>query len=67
MGRKIILTFFEGFLSYLVINCQTVSSYDEVFITSLLVGSISSGFCAIFNYIIDKSKNTKNKGDDYFG
>lgn len=72
MTRKIILTFFEGFLSYLVMNCQNVTSYDEAFLLSLLYGSLASGFCTIFNYIIDKSKNINfkndnSKGDDYFG
>lgn len=57
--RRCVKTFIQAFCGSLAISLKGVTTIDEVFIKSILVGAISAGLCAVMNLIIQYLDNKK--------
>ena len=52
IGQRMLNTFVQGVLSYLVISLNNITDTNEIVIKSLLLGCIASGLSAVMNVII---------------
>lgn len=54
IGQRMLNTFVQGVLSYLVISLNNITDANEIVIKSLLLGCIASGLSAVMNVIIQE-------------
>lgn len=54
IGQRMLNTFVQGVLSYLVISLNNITDTNEIVIKSLLLGCIASGLSAVMNVIIQE-------------
>lgn len=54
IGQRMLNTFVQGVLSYLVISLNGITDPNGIVIKSLLLGCIASGLSAVMNVIIQE-------------
>lgn len=54
IGQRMLNTFVQGVLSYLVISLNNITDTNEIVIKSLLLGCVASGLSAVMNVIIQE-------------
>lgn len=54
IGQRMLNTFVQGVLSYLVISLNNITDTNDIVIKSLLLGCIASGLSAVMNVIIQE-------------
>jgi hypothetical protein len=59
IGQRMLNTFVQGVLSYLVISLNNITDTNEIVIKSLLLGCIASGLSAVMNVIIQELEMRK--------
>lgn len=59
IGQRMLNTFVQGVLSYLVISLNNITDTNEIVIKSLLLGCVASGLSAVMNLIIQELEMRK--------
>lgn len=59
--ERMIKTFVQGILSYLIISLNGLTDLNNVVIKSLLLGAIASGLSAVMNLIVQEMEMKKNE------
>lgn len=59
IGQRMLNTFVQGVLSYLVISLNGITDPNDIVIKSLLLGCIASGLSAVMNVIIQELEMRK--------
>lgn len=59
IGQRMLNTFVQGVLSYLVISLNGITDPNDIVIKSLLLGCIASGLSAVMNVIIQEMEMRK--------
>jgi hypothetical protein len=59
IGQRMLNTFVQGVLSYLVISLNNITDTNEIVIKSLLLGCVASGLSAVMNVIIQELEMRK--------
>lgn len=57
--ERMLKTFVQGVLSYLVIAMNGITSTDDIVVKSLLLGCVASGLSAIMNLILQEMEARK--------
>lgn len=57
--ERMIKTFIQGVLSYLIISLNGLTDINNVVIKSLLLGAIASGLSAVMNLIVQEMEMNK--------
>lgn len=57
--ERMIKTFVQGVLSYLIISLNGLTDINNVVIKSLLLGAIASGLSAVMNLIVQEMEMNK--------
>lgn len=59
--ERMLKTFVQGVLSYLVIAMNGITNTDDIVVKSLLLGCVASGLSAIMNLILQEMEMKKNE------
>lgn len=59
IGQRMLNTFIQGILSYLVLALNGITDVDDIVVKSLLLGAIASGLSAVMNLIIQELENKR--------
>lgn len=59
IGQRMLNTFVQGVLSYLVISLNNITDINETVLKSILLGCIASGLSAVMNVIIQELEMRK--------
>ena len=54
IGERMLKTFVQGILSYLIISIKNMTDPSEIVVKSLLLGCIASGLSAVMNVIVQE-------------
>ena len=59
IGQRMLNTFIQGMLSYLVLALNGIADVNNIVVKSLLLGAIASGLSAVMNLIIQELETKK--------
>ena len=59
IGERMLKTFIQGILAYLITSLGSVTDVNEVVIKSLIIGAVASGLSAVMNVIIQELDTKK--------
>lgn len=60
IGERMLKTFVQGVLSYLIISLNGITSVNDIVVKSLLLGCIASGLSAVMNVIVQELEMQNN-------
>lgn len=59
IGERMLKTFVQGVLSYLIISINGLTDSNEIVWKSLLLGAIASGLSAVMNVVVQELEMRK--------
>lgn len=54
IGERMLKTFIQGILSYLIISMNGITDVNQIVVKSLILGAVASGISAVMNVIIQE-------------
>ena len=54
IGQRMLKTFIQGILSYLILSLNGITNPNDIVLESLLLGALASGISAVMNVLIQE-------------